>query len=214
MKHSLTIYDDAVFYIQGLSKHLLEQEIFDSIQHCNSQEDFLEHFKSNPTKYVLHGSYHNNLHEIFENIAELFEINRKVKIAVIGKYFDIYDIRKLFEKGIVCYLDRDTDFEEFFAAMTSMKTNVTYICNSAKERMIGFISNQEQNVPQNAESLTKRELEVMKLICDGLSSKNISEQLFISINTVETHRKKILMKLNVKNSIGIVKYAAENNMLE
>ena len=63
------------------------------------------------------------------------------------------------------------------------------------------------------ECLTKREMEVLKLICDGLSSKKICEKLFISINTVETHRKKILMKLNVKNSAGVVKYAMENHMI-
>jgi DNA-binding CsgD family transcriptional regulator len=50
--------------------------------------------------------------------------------------------------------------------------------------------------------LTRREIEILKLICDGYSSKDISEKLFISINTVETHRKKILLKLNVKNTAG------------
>ncbi|WP_435522202.1 response regulator transcription factor [Chryseobacterium indoltheticum] len=80
--------------------------------------------------------------------------------------------------------------------------------------MISYISHEQEK--QNShikDPLTKREMEILKLICDGLSSKDISEKLFISINTVETHRKRILLKLNVRNSVGVVKYALENNII-
>jgi DNA-binding NarL/FixJ family response regulator len=81
--------------------------------------------------------------------------------------------------------------------------------------MINFISHeQNQTKIHIKDPLTKRELEILKLICDGLSSKDISEKLFISINTVETHRKRILLKLNVKNSVGVVKYALENHIID
>lgn len=163
---------------------------------------------------MIYGSHQRSVHEIIDTLQEVSHNNKKVRIAVIGNYFDLNDIRKLFEKGIHCYLEKDTNFEEFLEAMKILKSQEIYICNSAKERMIGYISNQSQNLPNNSESLTKREIEVMQQICEGHSSKLISEKLFISINTVETHRKNILMKLNVKNSIGIVKYAVENNMLE
>ena len=69
---------------------------------------------------------------------------------------------------------------------------------------------QNQNVYQE---LTSREIDVLKLICEGYNSKEIADELFISINTVETHRKKIIQKFNVKNSIGIVRYAMQNNMI-
>ena len=214
MRHSLTIYDDPVFYIQGFSNILLQKEIFSSVHHYNSQKDFVDNYKVKPTDFVIYGSHQKSVHEIIVALHEVSQNNKKVRIAVIGNYFDLNDIRKLFEKGIHCYLEKDTNFEEFLEAMKILKSQEIYICNSAKERMIGYISNQSQNLPNNSESLTKREIEVMQQICEGHSSKLISEKLFISINTVETHRKNILMKLNVKNSIGIVKYAVENNMLE
>lgn len=214
MRHSLTIYDDPVFYIQGFSNILLQKEIFSSVYHYNSQKEFVDNYKVKPTDFVIYGSHQKSVHEIIDTLHEVSQNNKKVRIAVIGNYFDLNDIRKLFEKGIHCYLEKDTNFEEFLEAMKILKSQEIYICNSAKERMIGYISNQSQNLPNNSESLTKREIEVMQQICEGHSSKLISEKLFISINTVETHRKNILMKLNVKNSIGIVKYAVENNMLE
>ena len=214
MRHSLTIYDDTVFYVQGFSNILLEKEIFSTVYQYNSQKEFIDHYKLQPTNYVIYGAHQKSVQEIIDHLQEITVNNKKVRIAVVGNYFDLNDIRKLFEKGIHCYLDKDTNFEEFLAAMKILKSQEIYICNSAKERMIGFISNQNQNLPNNSESLTKREIEVMHQICEGYSSKLISEKLFISINTVETHRKNILMKLNVKNSIGIVKYALVNNMLE
>ena len=213
MRHSLTIYDDPVFYIQGISNFLLQNKIFSYIYQYNSPQEFIDNYRVQPTDFVMYGSRHRTVHEIIDSVAEVSQNNSNVRIAVIGNYFDLNDIRKLFEKGIHCYLDKDTNFEEFLEAMNILKSHDIYICNSAKERMIGYISHQNQNV-MHSETLTKREIEVMKLICNGNSSKMISEMLFISVNTVESHRKKILMKLNVRNSIGIVKYAAENNMLE
>ena len=62
-------------------------------------------------------------------------------------------------------------------------------------------------------SLTERELVIIKLIALEYSGKKISEKLFISTNTVETHRKNLLKKLKVKSSIGLVKYAIKNNLI-
>ena len=214
MKHSLTIYGDSALYVEGLSIFLLQNKIFSLIYQYTSQREFLDNYMSQPTDFVMYGTHQKSTTDIIDSVNEIIRNNAKARIAVIGNYFDLNDIRKLFEKGIHCYLDKDTGFDEFLESMKILKSNSIYICSSAKERMIGYISNQNQNVQQNSESLTRREIEVMRLICDGHSSKIISEMLFISVNTVETHRKKILMKLNVRNSIGIVKYAAENNMLE
>jgi PAS domain S-box-containing protein len=65
----------------------------------------------------------------------------------------------------------------------------------------------------NIDLLTKREKEILKLIASGLSSKQISEELFISINTVETHRRHLLSKLQVKNSMELVKEASKTTDL-
>lgn len=214
MKHSLTIYDDPMLYIQGLSNLLLQNKIFSSINQFSTHDEFMGSYRVKPTDYVMYGSHQKTFYDIVDSVSEIIQSNKQVRIAVIGNHFDLPDIRKLFEKGIHCYLEKDTSIDEFLDAMKILKSNEIYLCSSAKDRMINYISNQNQNVQQNSEALTKREIEVMKLICDGHSSKTISEMLFISINTVETHRKKILMKLNVRNSIGIVKYAAEHNMLD
>lgn len=213
MKNSLTIFDDSVFYVQGLSLHLKEQQFFGDIIHQTDLSSFQKHYRNRPTSYIFLGTCITTFSEICGVIDFIHNRNANARILVIGKNVDALDMRKLFEKRISCYIDCDTEMEEFLNAVEILKNGKIYICNSAKERMVNFISHKNFN-NSGTETLTKRELEVLKLISDGHSSKQISEKLFISINTVETHRKKILLKLNVKNSVGMVKYAVEHHMLE
>lgn len=213
MNNSLTIYDEPLFYTEELSRYLIKNKMFDQIFHYTSKESLVEKFKNNPTEYLLIGSIVRNFQDVISLSSQLMELV-SVKIAVIGNNFNLNEIRKLFEAGILCYVERETKLDEFLEGLKMLKTKSIFICNSAKERMVGYISHQNTGSENNTELLTKRETEVTKLICEGMSSKMISEHLFISVNTVETHRKKILMKLNVKNSVGIMKFAVENNLLE
>lgn len=214
MKPNLIIFDEPLFYTEGLSKLLTEGEIFDNVRICNSTATLSEQLSYQPPEFLMLGSRALVLTEIYKLVQDLVNQHQNIKIIVIGNFFDVTDIRKLFEKGIKSYLDTNCGYNEFVKSIAALSSNLVYICDSAKERMMDFLSHKQVNQRHQIERLTKREMEVLKLICDGLSSKKICEKLFISINTVETHRKKILMKLNVKNSAGVVKYAMENHMIE
>ena len=61
--------------------------------------------------------------------------------------------------------------------------------------------------------LTKRELEIIQLICDEKTTGEIAEELSISVHTVESHRSNILLKLELKNSVGLVKWAIQNEVI-
>ncbi len=61
--------------------------------------------------------------------------------------------------------------------------------------------------------LTKREIEVLQLVCKEYSNVEIAEKLYLSVGTVETHRKKLISKLGVNNTIGLVKFAIKNDLL-
>ena len=64
------------------------------------------------------------------------------------------------------------------------------------------------------EILSKREVEILKLICKEFSNAEIAEKLFLSISTVETHRKNLIAKLGVNNTVGLVKFALKNNLID
>lgn len=213
MKPKLIIFDEPLLYAEGLSKLLVQNKIFSSIEIFNSYENVSEHIKKEPPEFLMISSGILVRTEMYTSIEGIIAENKNIKIIVIGNSFDVASIRKLFNKGIKSYLDRNSSYDEFLRSVKALMSNEIYICENAKELMISYISNEQEKPNLHIKDpLTKREMEILKLICNGLSSKDISEQLFISVNTVETHRKRILLKLNVKNSVGVVKYAIENNI--
>lgn len=215
MKQNLIIFDQPVLYAEGLSKLLSQTKIVDKIQVCSCYLDVKEFLKSDNFNMLMFSSNVMMLSEIYLATEELKINNPHLKIIIIGSDYDIISIKKLFNKGIAGYLDKQSTFDEFTDCLKSLNKGDTFLCSHAKDQMLSFVSNSKNlDAVQIKDALTKREIEILKLICAGLSSKNISEKLFISINTVETHRKRILFKLNVRNSVGIVKYALENNMIE
>ncbi|WP_407405913.1 response regulator transcription factor [Chryseobacterium sp.] len=215
MTPNLTIYDGPLLYTQGLLKLLTQEKLFGDINIVDSAEKLYHHISRETPEYILLSSNNLLLTEIYKYVEEIISREEGIKIIIIGNHYDVITIRKLFGKGIKCYLDRDSGYEEFLKAIKTLFSNEIYVCEYAKEMMINFISEEQQKQKYNfKDPLTKREMEILKLICNGFSSKDICQQLFISINTVETHRKRILMKLNVKNSVGVVKYALENNIID
>lgn len=215
MKPRLTIFDEPMLYTEGLSKLLTQSKIFNNIDICNSLETLSKHLKEEPPEILMMSSNMLMLTELYKSVENITSEHQNIKIIIIGSCYDIIDIRKLFNKGIKSYLDKNCRYDEFIKSINALLLNEIYICDQAKERMISFISNeQEKRRLHLRDPLTRREMEILKLICDGYSSKDISEKLFISINTVETHRKKILLKLNVKNTVGVVKYALENHIID
>ncbi|KFF27154.1 LuxR family transcriptional regulator [Chryseobacterium vrystaatense] len=215
MKPRLTIFDEPLLYTEGLSKLLSQSKIFNTIDICNSYEPLFKQLKEDPPEILVISSNMLMLTDIFRLVEDITSKDKEIKIIVIGNSYDMTDIRKLFNKGIKSYLDKNSRYDEFLKSINALLLNEIYICDNAKERMINFISSEEGKPnPHIKEPLTRREMEILKLICDGFSSKDICEKLFISINTVETHRKRILLKLNAKNSVGIVKYALENHIID
>lgn len=215
MKPRLTIFDEPMLYTEGLSKLLTQSNLFSVVDLCNSNEALQENLQDNPPEFLMISSNMLMLTDLYKNVEKITTNNKAIKIIIIGNNYDIMDIRKLFNKGIKSYLDKNSRYDEFLKSIQALLLNEIYICDYAKEKMINFLNTDERKQRLHIQDpLTKRELEILKLICDGLSSKDISEKLFISINTVETHRKRILLKLNVKNSVGVVKYAIENHIID
>lgn len=215
MKSKLIIFDQPVLYAESLSQLLSQRKIFKDIKICSCYLNLNELLSQESFNVLMFSSNIMMLSEIYQSVDEIKEQSPELKIIIIGDNFDVNSIRKLFNKGITAYLDKGSTLEEFIDCIQQILKDDVFLCAHTKNKMVNFVSSgKSTDAPQYKDSLTKRETEILKLICDGLSSKDISTKLFISINTVETHRKKILTKLNVKNSVGILKYALENNIIE
>lgn len=80
--------------------------------------------------------------------------------------------------------------------------------------VINILAENSDNPDCDGISLSEREIEIIKLISDGLTNKEIADRLYLSTHTINTHRKNIMGKLNIKNTAGIVIYAVKENIID
>jgi DNA-binding NarL/FixJ family response regulator len=122
-------------------------------------------------------------------------------------------IQSAMDLGANGYLHKDCSEEELKEALEATNRNEFYLSKEAKNAMIGVkSSNQSKNPPQTY-NITKRELEVLELICEGLTSKEVGNKLFISARTVESHKENLMQKLDVNSSSKLVAKALKNRMV-
>lgn len=143
--------------------------------------------------------------------------HRRTKIVILTMYHGTRYYTKLIRHGINGYLYKSEGKAVFLEAIEKAVRGETYV---SKELLTDVKAPKGANspafdlhlaAPENV--LTKREIEILKLVAQEYSNQEIGEKLFISTSTVDTHRKHILLKLGVRNTVGLVKYCLQNNLL-
>jgi DNA-binding NarL/FixJ family response regulator len=141
-----------------------------------------------------------------------------VKIIILTMYEDDNFIVHLVENGANAYLLKNAEPEEIYEAICTTFEKGFYFNENVNLALLKKVlhKNKQQFKPtlKNEIQLNDREQEVLKLICNELTTQEISEQIFLSPRTVEGIRQKLLEKINVKNSVGLVLYAFRNGLIE
>lgn len=153
-----------------------------------------------------------------EVIKEFSKNGFPCKVIILSSYDDLKIIKEVMKLGASAYLTKQCAGENIVEAIQAVANGEEYFSNLVREKI--FNTATKDNLKLNKQKptinslLTERELEIITLIALEYSGKEISEQLFISTNTVETHRKNIIKKLNAKNTISLVKFAIKNNLIK
>jgi DNA-binding NarL/FixJ family response regulator len=129
-------------------------------------------------------------------------------ILVLSMYSDIEYYNTMIDLGVKGFILKDIDNKELADAIRKVYSGGTYFSQELLLRLI-------KHKPEGSTiEFTRREKEVLELICKGYSNQKISEELFISQRTVERHRSSLLDKTSSKNSISLVVYAIKNNLVK
>ncbi len=134
------------------------------------------------------------------------------KVLVLSTYSDEEYILSAFEAGALGYLPKDTDEDQFLAAIKTVADGDVYYTKEVSDILTKSLIKQKRTIDDPLE-LTEREKEILKLIVDGLSNKEIADQLFISVRTVDTHRRNIMDKIEAKNTAELVRKAIEDKLV-
>ncbi|MBX3044416.1 MAG: response regulator transcription factor [Candidatus Kapabacteria bacterium] len=144
---------------------------------------------------------------------------KDIKVIMISNHTESWMIKRCLKLGADGYISKYADSDEILHGINLIFQNQTFICNTCMKALCATggetIDNEEEHRIRNSvHNLSKREIEIMKLVIEEYSSKEIGELLFISTRTVETHRKNILNKLGVKNSLGLIKLFVETDLID
>ena len=129
--------------------------------------------------------------------------------------FDEEDlIIDMLEAGAKGYLLKNADKHEIVEAIKSVYDHQPYYCRHTSHRLAEMVAKSKFNPHKQVvkPDFSERELEIIRHICDGLTSKQIGEKIFLSVRTIEGLRMKILEKMDVKNTAGIIIYAIKNSL--
>ena len=143
---------------------------------------------------------------------------KRPEIIVLSSYDDIKLVKEVLQMGAKGFVPKKSAGEHIVNAVYKVANGNQYFTDDVKEKMMQTLLNGQ---PKNEgsqdgvliSSLTKRELEVLKLVAQQYSTREIAQKLIISESTVETHRKNLMKKVKVKNSVGLAIFALKNEVI-
>lgn len=151
----------------------------------------------------------------FEAMQQIHKDYPDLKVIIVSMHEEKGLVKKLMDAGAKGFLFKNSDRDELIWAIKSVMEGRTYYTSKLTMNLINEKSSGHKMSPSDNKiaSLTEREIEILKLIADGLSNKEIGETLFISHRTVDTHRTNLMKKLDVNNIAGLIRYAIKNGFV-
>jgi DNA-binding NarL/FixJ family response regulator len=147
-----------------------------------------------------------------EATIEALKINPKLKIIALSMHGEEEYYDQMLEAGVKGFLLKNSGVAELKLALDTIIADGRYF---SQDLLVSIINKKKEDKSQSElVKLTKRELEVLKLICKGHCNNEIAELLFISNRTVDRHRSNLLSKTSCHNSTSLVMYAVKNKIVE
>jgi len=209
------ITDDHELYLEGLVLLLSKQPGIEVTGSALSGKELLEKLPAAYADILLLDVHLPDTSEE-ELLGKIKAIRPDIKILYLTIMRGTRYIHKLIRHDIDGYLLKNIGIEEFVKALHSVAEGKKYFSKEINiidtdQDFRNTITIEDKKID---EILSKREIEVLTLICKEYSNSEIAEKLFLSVSTVETHRKNLIAKLGVNNTVGLVKFALKNNLIE
>jgi len=213
---SILLADDHVMFRRGVRRIIQGMDAVEVVGEASDGFELLELLKKTAPDLVILDISMPNLRGL-EATREIKIINPKVKVLILTMHKDREYLYHAFTAGAEGYLLKEDADSELLAAIDTLRQGGTYISPLLSPQLADLLMEQAQPAGKpwfSKEPLTVREREVIKLIAEGKSSKEIGGLLFISSRTVQHHRANIMRKLNLKKTADLVKYAIQKGYTE
>lgn len=211
MSLKILLADDHQIVRQGL-KALLEQEGFNVVAEAsNGQEAITKARELEPDVAVLDLSM-----PVMNGLLAAEEIrrlsNNKIRVVFLTVHTERQYVLQALRAGVRGYVLKAKAAENLIQAITDVSNGLTYLSSGVSEAVVDAYLTKDESAP--VEHLTPRELHVLQLVAEGKTTKEIASMLGISFKTAESHRTRIMEKLNIHETAGLVRYAIRRGVIQ
>ncbi|MBX2975415.1 MAG: response regulator transcription factor [Ignavibacteriaceae bacterium] len=208
-KTKILLVDDHKLVRDGIASVLNSTNKYQIIgEAANGKEAVEAVFKLNPDLVLM--DINMPLLDGVEAAHQIRKKNKSIKIIILTMMEEDRYILDALSADINGYLFKMTGIDDLLFAVESVISGENYF----DSRVTKVLVNKHKSKKEDNVTLSKREVEILSLITSGVRSRQIAEQLFISVFTVQKHRKNILKKLNLHSIAELVKYGIEHNYLQ
>lgn len=213
---NILIADDHTMFVDGMESILSGETDFKVVGRSYDGPSVLEFLKKNTVDLVLLDVNLPGMTgiEVCKEISAHFS---SVKVLAISMFNEESFVSEILNNGAKGYILKNTGRDELLTAIRTVANGNSYFSKEVTEIIMKGLMNKRKASSKSAEffpKLSRREKEVLKLIAQEFTTQEIADNLFISLKTVESHRSSLLSKLNARNSVGLVRIAMENHLLE
>jgi DNA-binding NarL/FixJ family response regulator len=198
------LVDDHPMVIEGLRSMLLQIPNVEVVGHAANAASCLGFFVKNNADVVLL-----DISLPDQNGVDLCRIllakNPELRIIALTNHEQLSYVQGMKDAGAKGYLLKNASHQAIEAALNAV--------SSGNQSWLGTDNVKDSFANQDQMLLTRREIEVLKLIAEGLTNQEIADRLFVSASTIDSHRKNLISKLQVKNTAALVRKAFERKIL-
>ncbi len=208
----IILVDDHHLFGQSLHSLLIQMPDVQHITVFKRGQEVLDFLENNEADVVLSDLQMPEMNGI-ELTTQIHERFPEVRVLILTIDDEPHKIRQAIAAGASGYLLKDTDRAELEEAIRKLYHKLPYY----SEKVLKIITTNHTGsklINNELSQISSREIEVLKLIAMEYSTNEIADKLFVSVNTIESHRKSLMKKLDVKNVVGLIKFAMRHKLVD
>ncbi len=148
-----------------------------------------------------------------ETITRILRYRSDIKVLALSNYDELPYIQGMIDAGAHGYVLKNIEPAQLLLAIKTILSGKIYYSNEVATKIIEGPQKEIISNTERVQKLTKREIEVLKLIAMEMTNEEIAEALILGKRTVDAHRQNLLNKLNVKNTVGLIKFAYKAKLI-
>lgn len=215
-KIRIAIVDDDTMTANLLRELFDRNDVIDTIYTANSGNELLDRLENDdlqPDIVLLDLRMKDG--DGFEVLEKLSKKDKIVKVIVMSNYYNLSLVEPMLNLGCDAFLPKDINIKELLDIIEKVHRHGHFFSEEQIVNLRKQVTKKRQKLDIECENgLSSREIEVLKLLTQELTAKQIADKLFVSTKTIEAHKSSLLLKTGVKNTAGLIIYAFQNKLID